>query len=215
MGEDGGLDVRALAESQGLLPLLCAASIRSISVKLGTSRNTVRRYLRGERLAGKYQMTSPRPQSVRDALRDSSLSKISRREYPPHTRRSTARISCLQRDEREHSFFENPNGVSRYTARICASFGVGVGVGVGILSWTLARPDGERARPWCHPSSEQIAFRDSRIATALHAHQNSNEKSHAVPRASAVRQFKSMSRLDPRPIPLAATMQWLQRLSDS
>lgn len=45
------------------------ASIRAISRALGISRNTVRRYLRGEGLPGSYQMSTPRPQPVRDEIR--------------------------------------------------------------------------------------------------------------------------------------------------
>jgi len=46
------------------------ASIRSSSRQLGISRNTVRRYLRGEGIPGRYQMTSPRPQPTREVIRD-------------------------------------------------------------------------------------------------------------------------------------------------
>lgn len=46
------------------------ASIRSISKKMGISRNTVRRYLRGTGVPGRYQMKTPRRQPVRDAIRE-------------------------------------------------------------------------------------------------------------------------------------------------
>lgn len=67
-------------------------SIRSISGKLGISRNTVRRYLRGVGLPGKYQMTSPRPQPVRDALRDRvrELLVTERERQTPRKQRLTA-----------------------------------------------------------------------------------------------------------------------------
>jgi len=46
------------------------ASVRAISRQLGISRNTVRRYLRGEGSPGRYQMTSPRPQPARERIGD-------------------------------------------------------------------------------------------------------------------------------------------------
>ena len=44
------------------------ASIREISQKVGISRNTVRRYLRGDGTPGKYQMARPRPQPARGPI---------------------------------------------------------------------------------------------------------------------------------------------------
>ena len=78
------------------------ASIRSISRKLGISRNTVRRYLRGEGLPGRYQMTSPRPQPTRDLIRDRvrELLATEREKATPRKQRLTAaRIHrLLERD---------------------------------------------------------------------------------------------------------------------
>jgi transposase len=44
--------------------------IRAIARELGISRNTVRSYLRGERLPGQYQMSAPRAQPVAGAIRE-------------------------------------------------------------------------------------------------------------------------------------------------
>jgi transposase len=68
------------------------ASIRSISKDLEISRNTVRRYLRGEGLPGTYQMTSSRPQPARDAIREEvrELLKREREKDTPRKQRLTA-----------------------------------------------------------------------------------------------------------------------------
>jgi transposase len=68
------------------------ASIRAISSQLGISRNTVRRHLRGEGTPGKYQMSSPRPQPSRDAIRERvrELLVAEREKQTPRKQRLTA-----------------------------------------------------------------------------------------------------------------------------
>lgn len=79
------------------------ASIRSISASVGISRNTVRRYLRGDGLPGEYQMTSSRPQPVLDAIRDrvrELLVTERERQTPRKQRLTAARIHrILEREE--------------------------------------------------------------------------------------------------------------------
>lgn len=70
-------------------------SIREISRKLEISRNTVRRYLRGEGLPGTYKMTSPRLQPARDAIRQrvrDLLEAEREKETPRKQRLTSARI---------------------------------------------------------------------------------------------------------------------------
>jgi transposase len=79
-------------------------SLREISRKLGISRNTVRRYLRGAGLPGAYQMTSPRPQPARDAIRErvrELLTKEREKKTPRKQRLTAARIHRIL--EREGS----------------------------------------------------------------------------------------------------------------
>jgi len=88
------------------------ASIRSISKQVGISRNTVRRYLRGEGAAGKYQMTSPRSQPVRDEIRARvrGLLEAERTNQTPRKQRLTA--------ARIHRILEGQGrGVSESTVR--------------------------------------------------------------------------------------------------
>ena len=68
------------------------ASVRAISHQLGISRNTVRRYLRGEGSPGAYQMQSPRPRPVRDAIgeRVCELLVAERERRTPRKQRLTA-----------------------------------------------------------------------------------------------------------------------------
>jgi transposase len=71
------------------------ASIRAISKETGISRNTVRRYLRGEAFPGTYAMKSPRPQPVRDAIRTrvrELLVSEREKETPRKQRLTAARI---------------------------------------------------------------------------------------------------------------------------
>ena len=49
------------------------ASIRAIARDLDISRNTVRRYVRGERQPGEYRRSGPRSQPARDKIRSESL----------------------------------------------------------------------------------------------------------------------------------------------
>ena len=68
------------------------ASIREISQKVGISRNTVRRYLRGDGTPGKYQMARPRPQPARGpiASRVRELLVTERQNKTPRKQRLTA-----------------------------------------------------------------------------------------------------------------------------
>jgi transposase len=68
------------------------ASIRAISLKVGISRNTVRRYLRAGGIPGQYQMSSPRPQPAREAIRDRvrELLVSEREKQTPRKQRLTA-----------------------------------------------------------------------------------------------------------------------------
>jgi transposase len=61
------IEVSQVLECKQLLSQ--GASIRAISKKVGISRTTVRRYLRGEGSPGVYQMQNPRPQPTRDVIR--------------------------------------------------------------------------------------------------------------------------------------------------
>ena len=72
--------------------------IRAISRKLEVSRNTVKGYLRGDRLAGKYQMSEQREQPVRDAIQArvrELLEDEIRLETPRKQRLTAARIHRL------------------------------------------------------------------------------------------------------------------------
>ena len=74
------------------------ASVRAISKKVGISRNTVRRYLRGEGSPGTYQMQGPRPQPGRDTIRErvGELLVAEREKETPRKQRLTgARIHRL------------------------------------------------------------------------------------------------------------------------
>jgi transposase len=74
------------------------ASIRGISEATGVSRNTVRRYLRGEGTPGTYQMKDPRPQPARDAIRErvrELLVTEREKETPRKQRLTAARIHRL------------------------------------------------------------------------------------------------------------------------
>ena len=68
------------------------ASIREISRRLGVSRNTVRRYLRGEGTPGAYQMKNARPQPARDVIRGRvrELLVTEREKQTPRKQRLTA-----------------------------------------------------------------------------------------------------------------------------
>jgi len=68
------------------------ASIRAISKTVEVSRNTVRRYLRGEAIPGVYKMKDPRPQPARDAIREGvrELLVTEREKQTPRKQRLTA-----------------------------------------------------------------------------------------------------------------------------
>ena len=80
------------------------ASIRGISKEIGISRNTVRRYLRGEAIPGKYTMSKRRPQPVRDEIRErvcELLVKEREKATPRKQRLTAARIHrILEREGR-------------------------------------------------------------------------------------------------------------------
>jgi len=80
------------------------ASIRAISKEVGISRNTVRRYLRGGAIPGRYQMSKPRAQPVRDGVRDrvrELLVAEREKETPRKQRLTAARIHrILEREGR-------------------------------------------------------------------------------------------------------------------
>ena len=74
------------------------ASIREISQRLGVSRNTVRRYLRGKGIPGAYQMKESRPQPARDAIRErvrELLATEVEKQTPRKQRLTAARIHRL------------------------------------------------------------------------------------------------------------------------
>ncbi len=76
--------------------------IRAIARELEVSRNTVRAYLRGERMPGEYRMEHRRDQPVRDKIRARvrELLKDEKREETPRKQRLTAaRMFRLLRDE--------------------------------------------------------------------------------------------------------------------
>jgi transposase len=78
------------------------ASIRRISETIEVSRNTVRRYLRGEGVPGTYQMNDPRPQPTRDAIRErvrELLVKERETDTPRKQRLTAARIHRLLIEE--------------------------------------------------------------------------------------------------------------------
>ncbi len=82
--------------------------IRAIARKLGLSRNTVRAYVRGERLPGEYQMVRPRPQPVADLVRPAVhelLEQELRAEVPRKQRLTAARIHRLV--SKEHDLCES------------------------------------------------------------------------------------------------------------
>ncbi len=73
-------------------------SIREISRRLGLSRNTVRRYLRGEGEAGAYRMQQPRPQPVQDRVRENIRDLLvaeHEKKTPRKQRLTAARIHRL------------------------------------------------------------------------------------------------------------------------
>jgi len=73
-------------------------SIRGISKAIGASRNTVRRYLRGEGIPGTYKMKESRPQPARDAIRErvrELLVTEREKETPRKQRLTAARIHRL------------------------------------------------------------------------------------------------------------------------
>ena len=77
--------------------------IRAIARQLEISRNTVRGYLRGERLAGRYQMAKSRVQSVRDSIRETMSALLVAEqeiETPRKQRLTAARVvdGTLKRD---------------------------------------------------------------------------------------------------------------------
>jgi transposase len=79
---------------------LCSqgVSVRAIATKVGISRNTVRRYLRGEADPGTYEMKQRRQQPVRDAIRDRvrELLEAEQAKQTPRKQRLTgARIHRL------------------------------------------------------------------------------------------------------------------------
>jgi transposase len=80
------------------------ASIRAIAKRLGLSRNTVRRYVRGAGIPGEYQMTRTRVQPVRDAHRErvrELLVTERERQTPRKQRLTAARIHrILEREGR-------------------------------------------------------------------------------------------------------------------
>jgi len=74
------------------------ASMRAISRKVGISRNTVRRYLRGQVVPGTYEMRERRQQPVRDAIRARVLELLvaEREKQTPRKQKLTgARIHRL------------------------------------------------------------------------------------------------------------------------
>lgn len=74
------------------------ASIRGISKTIGVSRNTVRRYLRGDGLPGKYMMKESRAQPARDGIRErvrELLVTEREKETPRKQRLTAARIHRL------------------------------------------------------------------------------------------------------------------------
>lgn len=77
-------------------------SIRSISLRLGVSRNTVRGYLRGSRLPGEYRLESGRPRPVREGLVERIrvfLEKEKEEATPRKQLLTAARIGRLLRAE--------------------------------------------------------------------------------------------------------------------
>ena len=79
------------------------ASVRAISRQLGISRNTVRRYLRGEGSPGAYQMQSPRPRPVCDAIaeRVRELLVAERREEAERLAAELSRDNARRQREEE------------------------------------------------------------------------------------------------------------------
>jgi transposase len=92
------LDVEKVLECKQLYG--SGESIRSIAERVGVSRNTVRRYVRGERLPGEYRMKSDRRQPVRDEIAGrvrALLEEERAKETPRKQRLTAARIGRLLR----------------------------------------------------------------------------------------------------------------------
>jgi transposase len=76
--------------------------IRAIARELGISRNTVRGYVRGERLPGQYQMSAPRAQPVAGAIREvvrALLMAEQEAETPRKQRLTAGRVFRLLRGQ--------------------------------------------------------------------------------------------------------------------